>query len=98
MKFEREQPKCSFTVPDRPTVRQQLEYLSLAGGAAGRKMLERYWEGAVALIQTWDCEIFPDWRVALDDVDNPDIVDVLVWAGLKVRNHINSLDNVPKNS
>lgn len=101
MDFEREkEPKCKFTIPDRPTVRQQMEYFSMAGAAAGRDMLVRYWEGARALIikPSWKCELVPDLSsFDMDKTSNPDIVTVLIWAGLQVRNHMNSLDKIPKN-
>jgi len=100
MDFQRENPDCKFSIVDRPTVRQQMEYLSLAGGAMGRNMLVRYWEGAKALIipASWECKLIPKLdELDIDKENSPDIVTLLTWAGLQVRNHVNSLDEVPKN-
>ena len=66
MEFEREDPKCKFTIPDRPTVRQQLEYFSMSGGIRDKEMLTRYWLGTKALIQSWDCKVMPDYEVDID--------------------------------
>lgn len=97
MEYERKNPDCKITVPDKITVRQQLEYFSLAGAAAGREMLIRYWEGAKALITDWQCELLPDMRTDLDKVTNPDVVSLIVWAGTQVKRHVNALEDVPKN-
>lgn len=97
MDFEREKPKCKFSIPDRITVRQQLEYYSLAGGVVGREMLFRYWEGARALITIWDCELIPDKDVSLDDITDPEQTQLVIWAGLQVRTYMNMLDSIPKN-
>lgn len=98
MEFKRKKPDCKFTVPDRPTVRQQLEYFSLAGGASDQDMLVRYWLGTVALIEAWECKLMPDYNVDIDELDNPEITNIMVWAGLQIRQHINSLDSLSKKS
>lgn len=97
MKFEREEPQCSFEIPDRPTVRQQLEYFSATAGAAGNQMLIRFWAGATQIITKWECEVLPDYKASLDDLTSPKQTDIIVWAGVQVRNFFNTLDDVPKN-
>jgi len=110
MEFKRENPECTFTIPDRPTVRQQLEYFSRTAGFGGEELLFRYWRGAIALIQTWKCDAlevktvkqkgappileFPD----LDTISNPSQRDVIIWAGLQVQGFMNQLEDIPKNS
>jgi hypothetical protein len=39
----------------------------------------------------------PDHETNLDELTNPDITNVLVWAGVKVKEHIDSLDLLEKN-
>ena len=96
MKFERE--GCTFEVPDRPTVRQQLEYFSATAGTAGNQMLVRFWMGAREVITNWECEALPDIKVDLDDLTDPTQTDIIIWAGLQVKTHFNSLEDLPPNS
>ena len=96
MEFTRTNPSARFTVPDKVSVRQQLEYFSEAR-VPNRPVFERLWLGAVPLIAEWQCDIFPDHQTNLDDVSNPDVTNLLIWAGVKVKEHIDSLENIPKN-
>lgn len=96
MEFTRELPvKVRFTVSDKITVRQQMAYLSDAT-STNRPHIERLWLGATALIQEWECELFRK-DVDLDEVTDPRITEIMVWVALQVRNHINGLDEIPKN-
>ena len=98
MEFERKNPDCKFSIPDRPTVRQQLEYFSLIGGAPDKNKLTRYWTGMQILVEEWKCDVMPDCDIALSDIDDPDITDIIVWAGTEVVIHLNSLESITKNS
>ena len=93
--FERED--CKFSIPARPTVRQQMEYFSATAGAVGSQMLYRYWAGALTLIQSWNCEGMPNQKVNLDEISNPDQTAVIVWAALQVKSYMDTLENVSKN-
>lgn len=89
---------CSFTIPDKPTVRQQLAYVGAASGLRGAEMFLRLWEGAVDMLADWECKLIPDLEeFDLDEADNPAITEVIIWVGIQVRNHMNALDEVPKN-
>jgi len=94
MKFERE--NCTFTVPDRPTVRQQLAWFSAASGKDPEDTMARYWEGAKQLIESWDCEIL-NLDDDIDQLTNPSQTTVIIWAGLQVMAHMNKLEDIPKN-
>ena len=95
MDFSREgKHPVSFSVPDVVTVRQQMAYFS---AGASKPALERLWLGARELITDWRCEIMPDIKTDLDSIHDPNITAVLSWAGVAVKNHIDSLENVPKN-
>lgn len=90
--------KCTFTVPDRPTVRLQMQWYGAAGGIDGATTWVRYWEGAKQLIQNWKCESMPDLNaIDLDVLTNPSDREILIWAGLQVLQHMNSLEDIPKN-
>lgn len=97
MEFKNEILKTSFTIPDRPTVRQQMAYFSETARSVDRQHVERLWMAAQSLISNWKSEIMPDMKADLDATDNPKVTDVIIWASLQVKNHINSLDETPKN-
>jgi hypothetical protein len=96
MRFERDDKKCSFEIPDRPTVKQQLIYMGKASGVNDGYPL-RFWNAAKDLIKDWKCDIFQDYNTDLDTIDNPNITDILVWAGLQVWTHMVGLEELPKN-
>lgn len=100
MEFTRVEPDCTFALPDKITVRQQLAYISASSSVDQSQFLEKTWEGAKAMIipQSWRCEIMPDMGADLDTLTDPKIADVILWVGMQVREHINSLESVPKNS
>lgn len=85
-----------FTVPDRPTVRQQLAYFSACTGVDPDKHLERMWNGAKTLIRDWDCKLFKI-DVDLETVDDPKVADIILWAAISVKAHMNKLSEIPKN-
>jgi hypothetical protein len=97
MKCENEKLGCSFSVPDRPTVRQQLAYFSLVEKAEGQAKREQYWLAAQPLITDWQCEALPDPKTSLDDMTNPSQTFIVLWAGAAVFGHMNTLDDLPKN-
>jgi len=96
-KFERENPICEFSIPARPTVRQQMEYFSATAGVDRNQMLTRYWLGAAVLIQEWKCEAIPQIDVDLDGMTNPEQSELLVWAAMRVKSYMDKLENIPKN-
>lgn len=97
MEIKNEILKTSFTIPDRPTVRQQMAYFSETARSVDRQHMERLWVAAQSLITNWKSEILSDIDANLDTIDNPKVTDVIIWASLQVKNHINSLDETPKN-
>lgn len=100
MEFVRENPECKFAVPDKVTVRQQLAYYSAASSVDQSMFLERSWEGAKTIIipQSWKCDVMPDLNASLDDMTDPQATEIILWAGIRVRDHINGLEVIAKNS
>jgi len=96
VEFTRENPDCIFNIPDRPTVRQQMEYFSATAGAGGKDLIFRYWLGARVLILDWACEAVAV-DANLDEVSNPEQTEVLIWASMKVKTFMDALENIPKN-
>lgn len=97
MQFQREEPvKIRFTIPDRPTVRQQMAYYSEATGVTSKAHLERLWLGARSLILEWECDLFKH-DVDLDEVTDPQVTDIMLWVAIQVRNYLNGMGELPKN-
>ena len=93
-----ERNDASFDLPDKITVRQQLAYFGAAASMPGTKeMFSRYWDGAKQLIQNWKCGLLPDLNTDLDEVTNPDVTSVIVWAALEVKRKMDALEELPKN-
>ena len=99
MEFKREKPDCEFVLPDKVTVRQQLAYYSAASTIEPEKFLERSWEAAKQIIVplSWKCEV-TKMDANLDEITDPQAAEIILWAGLKVRDYINGLESIPKNS
>lgn len=95
--FEKQEPSCKFSIPARPTVRQQMQYFSATAGAAGSDLLVRYWHGARILITDWECPAIEKVDADLDQMTDPKQTEVLIWAGLQVRAFIDKLGDIPKN-
>ena len=96
MEYKNEQLGASFTVPDRITVRQQLGYYSEAALATGDELFTRLWLGARTLIQDWQCEGVP-LETDIETDTNPKAASVMIWAAMRVKEHIDRLESVPKN-
>lgn len=92
-----------FTLPDRPSVGQQLRYKGrvYATGFYSDDVYIRTWMGFLALFQEWECELVPDPKTLdLENETNPAVTDVMMWAGNTTARHMNTLEAeaVPKNS
>ena len=96
MEYTNEELKTTFSVPDVVTVRRQLVYFSNSGDSSEERFV-RIWNAAKTLIENWKSEVLPDININLDEITNPDATALIVWAGLRVMVHMNSLKEVPKN-
>lgn len=90
--------KVKFTIPDRPTVRQQMRWFGAVSGGDKNETYIRYWEAAKTLVQTWESETIPDYKIDIDTEANPTQTHNLIWAGLQVLEFMNNLEDIPKNS
>ena len=99
MEYKNDKLGVSFTVPDTITVREQMAYHSRTVSYDGTNddLFARSWEAARPLVQDWKCEGVP-LDVNIDTETNPRVVPVLMWAGMRVREHINGLEQIAKNS
>jgi hypothetical protein len=59
MRYDRVEPDAHFTLPARPTVRQQLEYYSRYNDTRSDPMYLRLWYSAQVLIKDWQSEVLP---------------------------------------
>lgn len=97
MEFKRENPNCSFTVPDRITVRMQMTYFSQASIRPSADLWERLWSAALPLIENWQCELAPDKNINLDEVTDVNVTNVIIWASSQVQRYMDGLGTVSKN-
>jgi len=97
MEFKRENPSCTFSVPDKITVRMQMAYFSQASIRPTADLWERLWMSAKPLIEDWQCEIMPDKNTDLETLTDPQITNVIIWASAQVQGYMDGLGTVPKN-
>ena len=90
--------KVKFTVPDRPTVRQQMHWFGAVSGGDKSEIYTRYWDAAKTLIDKWECAELPDYKADMDSLTNPTQTHIMIWAGLQVLEFMNKLEDIPKNS
>ena len=107
MKFEFEDLKTTFEVPDRPTRRQVLRYDDATdpyiGRVSGMGMYERLWAGVCVIATNWQSEYVPALNAdVLDGEYSQDdkTLDVVKMAGLAVFGHMRRLNEevAPPNS
>jgi hypothetical protein len=96
MEFEHPEYKTTFELPDKPTVRQMLEYEAEIE-RPGVAMYERLWPAAKKLIQNWKSEA-TQLDVDIDGEYTPEAVAVIKWASLAVFSWNLQLKEVPKNA
>jgi hypothetical protein len=98
MKFDNEKLGCSFEIPDKPTVRQQLAYNWIIATENEADGMGKHWRAAQPLITGWKCETLPDVKVNLDTVTDTAITTIISWAALSVFQRMTSLEDIPPNS
>ena len=95
--YENEKLGVSFTLPDKLTVRQQLDWRGRVFETVGTTFL-RHWQAVKPLIEDWAYE--PD--SVLEDIDidtatDKALADVIFWASNEAAGHMAGLDAIPKN-
>src|SRR3990167_1745953 len=97
MELKNEALEVRLVVPDRPTVRDVLNYDSQRDSRFGAEIYERLWEAAKSIIKEFDCP-----HVALDiDLESAatsKALDVIRWVSLAVFSYRSRLDELEKNS
>ena len=111
--FTSDHLEVRFTLPDKVTVRQQLQYKGRAfnTGLQSEDVYVRHWVGVQPLIGEWTstqqnkdgsykpCTAVPDpANVDLDKETDPIVADIVFWASNLAANHMAKLETVPKNS
>ena len=86
MRFENEQLKTTFELPDNPTRRDILRYESAVDSRLGWSLYERLWAGVVCMADKWVSEPLPELDLsALDSQDtSSEAIAVIKWASLAV--------------
>lgn len=91
-----------FSVPDNPTVFQILVFDSKLQESIRQPTFLKLWETAKTVISDWDCEIFPDYKIPLDQIDGEEkdmnkIARIVEFVGGHTIAWRNGLDLVSKN-
>ena len=98
MKFEDERIDCTFEVPDKPTVRWQMQFKSILLENQKKELYERLWPCVCLLAENWKSEVVPELNVdILDECTDPEAASVIEWASLQLYVYYLELENVPKN-
>lgn len=112
MEFKNKELGLRFTVPDRPTIKQQLDYRGWIFTLREGGIFWRQWKAAGSLIEEWKCEAIPDYEhlyetketsseekdaIFLDTDTNPQITDIIMWVGAEVAMFVVGLEAIPKN-
>jgi hypothetical protein len=86
-----------FTTPENPTVAEIMLYDSKRVDMANTPIYLGMWEMAKTLIQEWECELMPDYKVELNKITDLRIARLVEQAGNAVLAWRLSLDKVSKN-
>ena len=87
-----------FTIPDRPTVGQQLAYYSLYRKPFTEGWIEAQWKALVAILTDWKVPNLPDPHVDLETVEDPEVAQIIIWVVTNAMEHMAGLDNIPKDN
>lgn len=89
----------SFTLPDTPTVREQLKIdsrMALLFSVDDWYLV--YFQAINHVINDWECEKVPNPKdLLVENETDPDITAIIVWTCKTVQDWRNNLGNVPKN-
>jgi hypothetical protein len=112
MEFVHEETGTKLTLPERPTVYQQLMYSSALFDYKDENVFWRNWLCAQFLIENWESEIIPERTevfkerlpgeegesgIFLTEETDSRVTDVLIWAGNRAAIHIATLGKITKN-
>ena len=97
MEYKNEKLGCSFELPDRPTVRQQLAFYSTLRQWKEDPPEVQCWEAGKKILTHWECAALPDPLTSLDEMTNPTQVRVITWAGWTLFGHFNKLEDLDPN-
>lgn len=96
MEFKNDDLKVQFTIPDKLTIRQRLQYDGTAYGNSTEDYLVRLWEAAKKIITDWQAPFPVD--VDLDAEADSDAGTAVEWVGRAVFSRMFELKELPKNS
>ena len=93
--FRNEELNSSFTLPEKPTVREILAYESIVEiDGQGKPFYERLWDGARSMIEEWDSPVELTANTKGDDLS---VIPVIKWASLAVFSYVQELKKTEKN-
>lgn len=95
--FDHSELGFKYSIPDKITVRQQLEYASIAGWQQAEDKIFKLWDAAKRLITTWESDLVPDVKkLDVDTETNPKVAAMITVVATDVWSHMLSLDRTEK--
>jgi hypothetical protein len=97
MQYNNDDLGVSFVIADAVTVGSQLRYRAALLERQGENdMFLRLWRGLCEVATDWQCEHVALYA-NLNEITSPKAARVISWAGLRASEHMNALEDVPKN-
>lgn len=97
--YESENLGVSFSLPERLTVREHMQFRARLVDALAEDAYTRYWLAVLPLVEDWQCEVIPDpAALDLDAFISWKVADVMQYVANTAAAHMLSLDDVPKNA
>lgn len=99
--FKRTDPAASFTLPERLTFQQKLEYDGEYQFTPGGRVIKA-WAAVRVIMSDWSCAVLPDplidWKdlEALPADQKKPIEDVILWAAASGLIYVYDQDRLPK--
>lgn len=86
-----------FTIPDKITVRQQLEYGGKMAFSSDQRIVKMF-QAAVDLIEEWESDIIEDIKTFdIDKSTSRKHAEICSWVGTQVYIYMQQIEDVPKN-
>ncbi len=96
MKYDNPELGVSFTIPDKITVGEQLEYFSAREFTEPEERLIRLWDASKVLIADWQCKLIPDMDELKLESTDPQITKIVLWVIARSSNHMAGILSIPK--
>ena len=97
-RFENAELEVAFSLPDNPTVRQQMRWKAqVAFAEDAAEVYEVMWERCFNLVEDWESDLIPEpGEVDLDTETDTRVAEAVMWVAGQIWAHMNGLDEIEK--